>query len=101
MKYLITLVFVFLLSACDSKIGVSNPSSSIDGTYTSIDGKNSYVFTSNKEVQTVTFGTLKKASYTLKEGAINWQFVGGMPQMFVMNSDGSLTSGTGTKYTKQ
>lgn len=99
MRYLVTLIFVFMLSACDPKIGVSNPS--VEGTYTSIDGKNSYVFTSNREVQTVTFGTPKKAIYTLKEGAIHWQFVGGMPQMFVMNSDGSATSGMGTKFMKQ
>ena len=99
MKYLITLIFVILLSACDSKIGVSNPS--IEGTYTSIDGKDSYVFTSNGEVQTDNFGTIKKASYTLEEGAINWQFAGGMPTTFKKNADGSLTSRYGTKYTKQ
>lgn len=100
MKYLITLIFVFLLSACDSKIDALNPSS-IDGTYTSIDGKDSYVFTTNGEVQTMAFGTLKKASYTLEEGAIHWQFVGGMPTTFKKNPDGSLTSRHGTKYTKQ
>lgn len=100
MKYLITLIFVFLLSACDSKISVSN-SASINGTYTSVDGKDSYVFTSGGEVQTDDFGKLKKASYTLEEGAIHWQFVGGMPTTFKKNDDGSLTSRYGTKYTKQ
>lgn len=100
MKYLITLIFVLLLSACDSKIDVSNPSS-MNGTYTSIDGKDSYVFTPDGEVQTMNLGTLKKASYTLEEGAIHWQFVGGMPTTFKKNADGSLTSRYGTKYTKQ
>lgn len=99
MKYLVTLTFVLFLAACDSKIGTGHPSA-IDGTYTSLDGKNSFAFTSSGRVRFVLYGEPKEATYTLEDNTIKFQFDGGMPQAFVLNSDGSLTSNTATKYKK-
>jgi hypothetical protein len=99
MKYLLTLVFVFFLSACDSKIGASS-ASSIDGTYTSVDGRNNFTFTSSGKVRVAFFGNPKETTYTLQDNAIKFHFEGGMPQTFVLNPDGSLTSDTATKYKK-
>lgn len=99
MRYLITLAFVFLLAACDSKIGASHPSS-IEGTYTSLDGKTSYVFTPEGKVRVAHFGKSEEAAYVLEKSTIKFQFDGGMPRSFVVNADGSLTSDSATKYKK-
>lgn len=99
MKYLFTLVFVIFLSACDSQIGASS-ASSVDGTYMAPDGRNNFTFTSSGKVRVVFFGNPKETTYTLQDNSIKFQFEGGMPQTFVLNSDGSLTSDTATKYKK-
>jgi hypothetical protein len=97
MKSLIIVFSLVFLTACNSK---SSGPSSIDGKYTSSNGKLSYVFTSNGKVKANIFGTNEEANYTIKDNIINYQFEGGMPRTASVNSDGSLTTDTGDKFNK-
>lgn len=100
MKYLVTLIFVLSLAACDSKIGASHPSS-IDGSYTSLDGRDNITFTSDGKAQVVLYGKPKETTYTLQDNVIKYQFEGGMPRTYALNPDGSLTAENGTTFKKK
>ena len=96
MKYVnaIIVALTTVLTACGPN------TASVAGDYTSQDGRDHIVFTSSGKVQVSYFGEPKEANYTMEGKAIKFQFDGGMPQTFVLNSDGSLTSNTATKYKK-
>ena len=95
MKYLAALALVFLLTACGgAKLDASN-TSAVNGTYTSLDGKESYTFL-NGTVRVKT----QEASYVVEGGAIKFRFDGGVPALFVVNPDDRSLSLYGMTFKK-
>lgn len=95
MKYLLPLVLALLLTACGSNISATH-ASVLDGTYTSLDGKSSITFTPNGKVR---WGA-KEAKYAVEGNILKYQFDGGLPSAFVLNSDGSISFNGVEKFKK-
>lgn len=104
-KYFVIALLPLALAACNEDQGqnlkgVASPSG-LNGTYTSVDGKNTLVFSYDSKVKTKSLrGVEMVTNYTSEGGKVNFRFSQGYPISLTVNSDGSLTSDSNTKYKK-
>lgn len=97
MKYLAIVLVALVMAAC------SNDSSApaLGGTYRSNDGKTTLVFKSDGKVSESLFGKDFETTYVVDGGKVKYKFSDGLEMTLKINSDGSLSSATGTTYVKQ
>lgn len=94
----ISLSIALSIAGCDQNS--AKPAPRIEGSYTSIDGKNHLTFRTDGYVETVIFGKRKTAPYKMEENTARYQFEGGLPSSAQFHPDGTLTTDTGTPYRK-
>lgn len=106
-KYIAVVMLSLALAACNQEKtssrneGTVTVPSGLSGTYTSADGKNTWVFSSDGTVKTKSIrGDELVTTYSSEGGKVTFKFPQGYPIAVTVNSDGSLTSDSHTSYRK-
>jgi FlaG/FlaF family flagellin (archaellin) len=89
MKTILAIALAVLLAACGQ--------SSIEGTFTAPNDKIGFQFTADGKVRVGN----KETTYTIEDNTLKFQFSGGLPFVFTLNSDGSISWAGQGKYTKR
>lgn len=102
-KYIFIAMLSLALAACNqdkTSWSLTTPSR-LDGTYTTVDGKKSYIFSLDGKVRTKSLGGEELVTSYIREGGkVNFKFPQGYPISMSLNSDGSLTSDSNINYKK-
>ncbi|KWW32371.1 MULTISPECIES: lipoprotein [Cupriavidus] len=102
-KYIVFAMLALALAGCNGEKGGSEvvAPSGLNGTYTSVDGKNTWVFSSDGTVKTKSLrGEELVTSYVNEKGKVTFTFPHGYPISVSVNSDGTLTSDSNMSYKK-
>lgn len=89
MKFVLTIILATLLAACGQP--------TFEGTFVTPQDKEGFTFTPDGKVR----AEGKETTYTIEDKTLKFHFDGGMPAVFSINSDGSISLGGQIKYVKK
>jgi len=107
-KYIVLAALMLALAGCnqdksssDLNSGSVTTPSGLSGTFTSSDGKNTWIFSSDGTVKTKSLrGEELVTTYTSEKGKVSFTFPHGYPIAVSVNPDGTLTSDSNISYKK-